>query len=188
MRHNTKSSDLNEQNLINLIVQKQDKTALATLYKNNFDDMYRFVYSRVGSKEAAEDIVSETWLALINNLSKFNGDSKFKTFAFGFALNMIRRYYQKNKIQSQELTEDIIELEDTPNLNKNLAILEKNLAKILAKLAKNYREVLETRFIKGLNINETALHLNMTSVNVRVVQHRAIKKAQEIANSMNLMK
>lgn len=188
VRAKTKSSGLNEQNLINQIVQKQDKSALATLYKNNFDDVYRFVFSRVGSKEVTEDIVSETWLALINNLEKFNGNSKFKTFAFGFALNMIRRYIQKNSTKTAELTEDILEIEDAPLLEQKLIRLEKHLIKVLNKLAKNYREVLETRFLKGLNITETALQLNMSAANVRVVQHRAIKKAQEIANTMNLSK
>ena len=44
-----------------------------------------------------------------------------------------------------------------------------------------YREVLSCRFLLQLSIRDTALRLGMTLGNVKVVQHRALKYAADLA-------
>ncbi|HEX6510144.1 MAG TPA: sigma-70 family RNA polymerase sigma factor, partial [Chloroflexota bacterium] len=55
------------------------------------------------------------------------------------------------------------------------------VAQILERLSPRYRAVLELRFLRGYTIEETARELELTAVNVKVIQHRALAKAVELA-------
>jgi DNA-directed RNA polymerase specialized sigma24 family protein len=49
--------------------------------------------------------------------------------------------------------------------------------RILQALPAHYREVLTCRFLLNLTIHETALRMNLTGTNVKVIQFRALKRA-----------
>lgn len=78
--------------LIHYATNRNLKKGMEEVYRRTVDDVYRFVYSRCGSKEISEDIVSETYVTLFNILDRFDGNSKLKTFVIGIALNKIKQY------------------------------------------------------------------------------------------------
>jgi RNA polymerase sigma-70 factor (ECF subfamily) len=47
-------------------------------------------------------------------------------------------------------------------------------------LQENYRQVLELRFLFKYSVKETAEIMKTTEANIKVMQHRALKKAQSI--------
>ena len=55
------------------------------------------------------------------------------------------------------------------------------LDSILQELPENYRSVLELRFLKGYSILETADAMGVTEENAKVLQHRALKKANQLS-------
>ena len=52
---------------------------------------------------------------------------------------------------------------------------------LLGRLPAHYRDVLSCRFLRGLTIRDTALHLGLSEANVKVTQLRALKRAAELA-------
>ena len=49
--------------------------------------------------------------------------------------------------------------------------------RILQALPEHYREVLTCRFLLNLSVRETAVRMNLTEANVKVLQFRALKRA-----------
>jgi len=165
-----------------------NKNAIGNIYKLTVRKVYAYVYSRVGNKNWCEDIVSETYLALFNILDRYDGSSKIETFIIGIANNKIKQYFSKLNEQ-HSLTDDeeeqlIINDDDLEEDDEKKKILKNKLNEVLGQLPDKDKEVLVKRFVENKNIKETAETLKISEANVRVIQHRALKKAVEIANQI----
>jgi len=166
---------------------------LDKIYKQTLGYIYRYVYSHVGNTATTEDIVSETYMTFVEIYEKYDGKSKVTTFLIGIARNKMRQHWDKQKKNgSTELDENFYikpdngydEEEDEAKYN----LLKGLLTEVLDALPDNYKSVLVARFIDCLNIKETAAELEITEGNVRVIQNRALKKACQIANELQLTK
>jgi len=52
--------------------------------------------------------------------------------------------------------------------------------RILAALPEHFREVLTCRFLLNLSIRDTASRMGLTEANVKVLQHRALRRAADL--------
>ncbi len=59
------------------------------------DDLYKWAYFKTSSRETAEDLVQETFMAAVENILLFKRDSTPKTWLFGILNNKIADYYRK---------------------------------------------------------------------------------------------
>jgi RNA polymerase sigma-70 factor (ECF subfamily) len=59
------------------------------------DDMYSWALHKTGSKETAEDIVQESFLAAVQSFEKFAGDSQLKTWLFAILNNKINDHFRR---------------------------------------------------------------------------------------------
>ncbi|MFI3200550.1 MAG: RNA polymerase sigma factor [Eubacteriales bacterium] len=57
------------------------------LYEKYKLDVYKYLYSLTRDKLLAEDLTSETFLAVLKSLHTFKGNSSVKTWIFGIARN-----------------------------------------------------------------------------------------------------
>lgn len=176
---------------IDIILQAQrgQKQAISDLYRLYVDAVYKFIFYRTGSREEAEDLTSETFIKMIKSIKNFSFDSKFKTWLLGIAKHTILDYFRKHYKTKTLPIEDYLNL-DLGNLeiifneeiDKETIKNDKKVAKVLSRLPENYRDVLELRFLRGYSIKETAAELNKSISNVKVMQYRAIQKAQKMVN------
>lgn len=164
-----------------------DSAALAQLYRHHLNDIYRYIYGRVGTQADAEDLTSETFLRMVENLPQYRGTGTFLSWLWGIARHVVNDFWRTHYAISEvplELAEWATHLisDDDPNNDvenpKNLALL---VREHLSKLPDHYRRVLELRFLEGESIQETAQAMGCTESVVKVRQHRALKKlAQSI--------
>lgn len=82
---------------------KTNQQAFARLFDLFADEVYGFVRRRVSSDQDAEDIVSETFMALAARIQDYNADKwKFKTRLFSIAnykfLDKMRKVYEEKEI------------------------------------------------------------------------------------------
>jgi RNA polymerase sigma-70 factor (ECF subfamily) len=173
--------------LVRRYLSHQDQAAMSEIYEQNLKPVYAFVYARTGKRELTEDVVSETFLTLISILSKYNGQSSLKSFIIGVAVNKLRQSFDQ-KPNIQELTEELIIVDEPATVTDEDIHKEEELAKllhqVLANLPDNYRAVLTLRFVQGQSIKQTASHLQLTEANVRVIQSRAVQKAKLFAQQL----
>lgn len=72
-------------------------TATITCWVEMYSDsMYSWAFHKTSSKETAEDLVQETFLAAVKAFDKFEGRSNPKTWLFGILNNKIIDHYRNN--------------------------------------------------------------------------------------------
>lgn len=170
-------------------VQEGDTQALSVLYRRYVELVFRYVRRRVPTTELAEDVTSETFLAIVTGLRTFRGSSSFRTWMFQIARRRIadhwRRHYELPEC-AIDLVLDLIgaphaDHEPDPDVSMRSNI---DLKRVLAELSERDRRVLECRFFKQKSVRETAEELSLSEGNVKVIQHRALRQAAGIAQRL----
>lgn len=161
--------------------QSGDQEALGTLYTFYFPRVYRYVAGRVRSTQDAEDVTEEVFLKLVANLKKFEWRGlPFGAWVFRIARNEVVSHARRQRrrgvpAQLSEMIPD--DRQDHVAAYEVQATIEV-VREATAKLPPAQRDVISLRFGAGLSVAETALALNKTENNVKVLQHKAIAKLQ----------
>lgn len=164
----------------NLLINK--KKEIENIFREYADDIYRFAYSKTLDSTISEDIVSDTFITLLDVYEKYEDRGKIKSFLFGIALNKLRQYWiTKKGKESIEFDEEIHNFQEmTPSLKRSR--LFNKLIKIIDTLPDKYKLVIRLRFLELKSIKEVASTIGTTQSNVTTIQNRAIKKIKEKVN------
>lgn len=68
-----------------------DEDAFTTLVRQQHGALRSFVRTFVASPATADEVVQETWLAVLTGLSRFEGRSSLRSWIFSIAANQARR-------------------------------------------------------------------------------------------------
>jgi RNA polymerase sigma-70 factor, ECF subfamily len=71
-------------------IRRRDENAYLELVRRHTPLMLRVARSIVGSAEAAEDVVQDTWVAVVRSVDGFEGRSTFKTWLMRILVNTAR--------------------------------------------------------------------------------------------------
>ncbi len=151
---NPHSGEKKDAELIQLAKQG-DKAAFNALYERYFSS----VFKRVGyliPTEDVDDVTQEVFIAMIQSLKTFRGESQFSTWLRVITNRQIANYYRKNKNMLKES-----QLETEMNLLTASSQTENGLNRVflrqgLMNLPEHYREVLLLRFAEGMKFQEIA--------------------------------
>lgn len=69
-------------------LQAGEAAALDPLFEMHFDRVYAFAFRLMGSREDAEEVVSEAFLRTLERASSFRGECPFRGWLFGIARNL----------------------------------------------------------------------------------------------------
>jgi len=175
-------------------LKSHDKDAFIKAYDESVNDIYRFVYFKVGNKEEANDITSmvflKTWNHIQNNSLE---DSKtLRALLYKIARTTIIDHYREtgNKISvSLDDEDNKIDIVDTAQDPQERMDNEANLELIKSKLPllkEEYREVIIMKFINDLTLEEIADVTGKKKGNVRVLLHRALGALRELIEADKL--
>ena len=147
----------------------------------------------VKTAAAADDVVQETWLAVIRGLDKFEGRSSLRTWIFTILVNRARTYAVRDAravpfSSLEEEDEPAVDpaafdadgrwrsaperLESDPERSLLSAELRDQLAREIEQLPRRQRAVVTLRDVVGLSSAEVAGLLEVSEVNQRVLLHR----------------
>lgn len=168
----------------------QDEDVLRTLYQENIHLIYRYIYSKVGNREEAEDLTSQTFIKAVRSLDCERSPQSMQKWLFQVAHTTIADYWRSRYRLSTSSLEvllasgwegpvDVEEASSPENMLPN-----ERVQALLALLPIHYREVLNCRFLLNLSIKETANKMGLTEANVKVLQFRALKRAAELDSSI----
>ena len=153
-------------------------------YQEKVGLIYRYVYSKVGNKEEAEDLTSEIFLKAVSGIDQQRSPQSMQNWLFLIARITIadhwRAHYRLPKSSLDELLEVGWEgpTEEEP-ATKSSGPADR-VQRLLQALPEHYREVLTCRFLLNLSIKATALRMGLTVANVKVLQFRALKRAANL--------
>ncbi|WVX79577.1 sigma-70 family RNA polymerase sigma factor [Niallia oryzisoli] len=151
------------------------------LYRKYYDELFRFLFYMVHSRELAEDLVQEVFIRVFKAYSKFEKRSSEKTWIYTIARNVAIDWFRKQKGLLGTLVHkvELESLQISHELPEEMAIERDEMRKIYACLKQcklDHQLVIILRFHQDLSILETAKVLGWTEGKVKTTQHRAMKK------------
>jgi len=162
--------------------------SLATLYDRYAEPLYRFIYRQVDHRQEAEDLTSDVMIRMMEQLETFRQTSSFKTWLYAIARHAVadfwRTRYKLQSVTDSELLERMPMAQQEKRLGQTPEDQDRRrteAAKVMSQLSAQQQHVLQLRFFEQKTLNETAAAMNITVSNVKVLQHRALKKAAEIS-------
>lgn len=157
---------------------------LRALYEETLPIVYRYIYSKVGNREEAEDLTSQVYLKALRGLDVARDNASAQAWLFQVARTTIADFWRGfYRIRTSSLDDLLATGWDSP-VNVGQPPDDQSAAaraqRILSRLPDRYREVLTFRFLLNLSLKETATRMNLTEANVKVLQFRALKKASAL--------
>lgn len=161
--------------------QAGDADAFGELYDRYVDQVYRYIYYRVGSAQVAEDLTSETFLRALRRLSSFTWQGRdVGAWFVTIARNLIADHYKSSRYRLEMTTDDVGEsgaklTQDGPENAVLEAMQNKVLLEAVKKLNDEQQECIVLRFLQGLSVAETALAMGKNDGAIKALQYRAIR-------------
>jgi RNA polymerase sigma-70 factor (ECF subfamily) len=79
--------------------QGGDRAAFATLVKKHKTTLYNFILRQVRSASAAEDLVQDVFVRIVQNASDFKHEARFTTWAYTIARNLCIDHLRKMSLR-----------------------------------------------------------------------------------------
>jgi RNA polymerase sigma-70 factor, ECF subfamily len=177
-----------------------DEDAFATLVARHDGALRRVARTFVHTEAAADEVVQETWLAVVRGLDGFEARSSLRTWIFRILVNRARtRASRDARILPFSALEDderpAVEpaafdadgrwtsapprLDHDPQTNLLRAELRERIVEAVDGLAPAQRAVIALRDLAGLPADEVCELLDVTDGNQRVLLHRARARVRE---------
>ncbi len=179
---------------LNSRARKQDQEAFIKLYNLYIDDIYRFIYFKIGHREEAQDITSTVFLKAWDYIAstKIKEEKNLKALFYKIARNSTVDYYRQKKEQISlevEIERGKAIADDSVDIKGEVSFkLEwERVSQLLNSLKEEYKEIILLRHINELSWEEISQITGKNMGALRVLAHRAIK-ALEKADKKSLEK
>jgi RNA polymerase sigma-70 factor (ECF subfamily) len=167
-------------------LRARDERAFIALVEEHQAAMLRTARLYVRSEKVAEEVVQETWLAVVRGIDRFEGRSSLKTWLFAILVNLARTAGER-----ESRTRPLSSFDDGPALLEalvapdggaqphELALARVDRARVeaaIASLPERQRTLITLRDVCGVDAKEACALLALTPVNQRVILHRARRR------------
>jgi RNA polymerase sigma-70 factor (ECF subfamily) len=169
--------------------------------------MMRLALFHVSTRAVAEEVVQETWLAVLKGLDRFEGRSSFKTWVFTILANRARtrgeREHRSVPFSSLQADERILGVPgdrfrppsdrwpghwsepptpwtDIPDARLEGLETRALIVNAIRSLPQQQRDVIALRDVEGWTADEVCSALDISEGNQRVLLHRARGKVRAI--------
>ena len=154
------------------------------------EEMYNWAFYKTSSSEIAEDLVQDTFLAAIEKLDSFKGDSSEKTWLFSILNHKIIDHYRKKVKQPIQMESNTLSSffdedgswikekrpkdwheEDSELLdNEDFRLI---LQKCLEALPEKWNTCVKLKYLSGKKGEEICQEIGITTTNFWQIVHRA---------------
>ena len=167
-----------------------DRDAWLALYRAHVGELFGYCYNELGSAQEAEDVVAESFLRAVRGLPRFDGRSSFRTWLYSIARNQLRDRWRRAGRRPRTVPLDhaagqpqpehgLADANTAPSRSRSTVLGQRMLEALPAR----YAEVLRLRVMEGRSVHDTAEAMGTTPGNVKVLQHRALKRARLVAEA-----
>lgn len=158
-----------------------DREALSTLVNNHKEFAFNLALNLVKDNNDAKDIAQQSFLKVLENISKFRSESKFSTWLYRIVYNESMTFLKrKSKTVTKDIKKGIQEDEVYMFGESDKETLYNDLHKSILKLNPNEKMVIMLFYLSGKSINEITKITGFSQTNVKVLMHRSRKKLKDI--------
>ena len=141
-----------------------DREALAIIFRRHHGTVYRFSRQMLGSKEAAEDVTQDVFVALTRSAGRFNPSvASLSTYLYGIARNLVLQHYKRSRSRIEVNIDAIIDEGDAafataadPSEALSRTQMTQQLRLAILRLPVHYREVVVLCELNGLSYEDAA--------------------------------
>jgi len=187
-----------------------DEAAFAALVREYHPSLVRVARIYVSTQGAAEEVAQETWLGVLNGLSRFERRSSLKTWIFRILTNIAKTRAQRDgrtlpfsalqdpaRVPEAAVDADrfldpeharwpghwAVKPEPWPEDALVAAETRERLAAAIEELPASQRAVISLRDVEGWSSEEVRNALELSETNQRVLLHRARSKVRAALES-----
>lgn len=193
-------------------MQAGDEEAFRVFVSRYHQTMIRLALSYVASRAVAEEVVQETWLAMIRGLHRFEGRAAVKTWLFRILVNQARargaterrmvpipgldgsedmdgptmdpaRFYSADDPFGGYWITSPARFSDHPEERLASAETREMIEQAIAALPPRQQQVITLRDIDGWGAEEVCEFLGISEGNQRVLLHRARARVRSVLES-----
>jgi len=158
--------------------RRGDPSAVEAIYRTYYDRVYRYVFFRLESATAAEDVSSQVFVAMVGGLKRFQWQGKpFVALLYAIAQKQVAYFLRgRGRMETVNLEEAAERVADTagPHASAEEREQRARLAAALRRLPDTQREVIVLRYILSLSLAETAAAVGRSEGAVKQLQLRGL--------------
>jgi RNA polymerase sigma-70 factor (ECF subfamily) len=163
--------------------QAGESAAFGLIYDRYVDTVFRFVYFRVGNRQLAEDLTSDTFLRALKRIGSFTWQGRdLGAWLVTIARNLVADHFKSGRYRLEVTTGDVLDAdrEDRgPEGSPEAAVVDHitNVALLTAvkQLNPEQQECIVLRFLQGFSVAETAQTMGKNEGAIKALQYRAVR-------------
>lgn len=145
----------------------RDETTLLWFYKKHRDKLYNFISRQVADRQDVDEILQDAFIAFLESLRDFRGQSSLKTFLYAIAKNKISDKLRKKKLKNilfSKLPAHLVESLATVLLDDELdrGQLSQKMATVFSQLPHEYAHILRLKYHEGYRVAEISSKLKLS--------------------------
>lgn len=161
-----------------LSYDEEERRFFEQLYKEHRDEMFYTAYIVLENKCDAEDIVHESFIAVLDNMDKLIGDTPERNW--NYIVTIVKHkaynlYNRKKRHVEEQLTEKHLKEMVDDDMETMILELEMQnvLVKLISQLPEGYRDILLLQYYHRLNYAEIAKIMGKSPDSIRHMSMRA---------------
>jgi RNA polymerase sigma-70 factor, ECF subfamily len=163
--------------------QQGEAEAFGLIYDRYVDTVFRFVYFRVGNRQLAEDLTSDTFLRALKRIGSFTWQGRdLGAWLVTIARNLVADHFKSGRYRLEVTSGDVLDAdrEDRgPEGSPEAAVVDHitNVALLTAvkQLNPEQQECIVLRFLQGFSVAETAQAMGKNEGAIKALQYRAVR-------------
>jgi RNA polymerase sigma-70 factor, ECF subfamily len=163
--------------------QAGEAEAFGLIYDRYLDTVFRFIYFRVGNRQLAEDLTSDTFLRALKRIGSFTWQGRdLGAWLVTIARNLVADHFKSGRYRLEVTTGDVLDAdrEDRgPEGSPEAAVVDHitNVALLTAvkQLNPEQQECIVLRFLQGFSVAETAQAMGKNEGAIKALQYRAVR-------------
>jgi RNA polymerase sigma-70 factor (ECF subfamily) len=156
-------------------IRQCDSTALAQVYDDYYERIYRYVYGYLGRATAAEDLAANVFFRLLRATREGKSpDRNLVAWLYRVAHNLVVDTFRRMPPEELELAEWVESKEPDPADIAEQHLLLERVRVALRELTESQQQVIVLKFFDGMDNREIADIVGKSEGAIDALQHRAL--------------
>ena len=155
--------------------------AFNILYNRYSEKIYSYIRSKINKQELADELYQQVFYKIHHKRSNYDPKYPFISWIFTISRNTLTDYYRKNSTENLKIESFKSEQKTQTPQNEEVLTFNSSLIDHYKNIGLNEKQIhiLKLKFESDLDNQEIADLTNQTTVNIRKILSRSIKKIRE---------
>lgn len=158
---------------------RREPAAFAELYDRYLPCVHRYIFTRVGARDEAEDLTSQVFLAALETFPRYQHNGYFKTWLVSIARRKVADHYRHRPPEvALDRVSGLASSYPQPLAQAVHSEDLRCLSRIIEQLDEEERELLRLRFAAQLSYPEIGRLLNRKQSAVKMAVYRLLERLE----------